>query len=129
MLVGPGKKIPAPTDLSKVAGFLEGIHRAQVVETGESVRVVRISGGEAVCAHGRGLKAQTRLYNINENTPPKPACPACFGYTDPDGACPDARRHEYDAVYAASVDVSRFNRKARRRLAARAVYLGRLLRG
>ena len=127
MLAGPGKKIPAPADLSKTAGFLEGIHRAEVLATGESVRVVRVSGGEAVCVHGKGLESQTRLYDTGKITVPRPACPVCFEYMDPDGVCPYAQRHEYDAVYAASVDVSRFNRKARRRLAAKAVYLGRLL--
>ena len=126
-IVGPGRKILVPTDLSKTAGFLEGTHRAQVVETGESVRVVRVSGGEAVCVHGKGLKSQTRLYDVDKITAPRPACPVCFGYTDPDGACPDARRHEYDMVCVASNDLARYNRKARRRLAARAVYLGRLL--
>ena len=126
-MIGPGKKIPAPADILKAAGFLEGVHRAQILKTGDSVRVVRVSGGEAVCRHGKGLEAQTRLYNINEITPPKPACPVCFEYMNPDGVCPYAQRHEYDAVYAASNDASRFNRKARRALARKVVGLGRLL--
>ena len=126
-LICPGKKIPAPTDVGRAAGFLEGVYRAQVVETGESVRVVRVSGGEAVCVHGKGLKSQTRLYDIDKITVPKPACPVCFKYTDPDGACPDVRRHEYDMLYAASKNVSLYNRKARRRLAALVVRAGRLL--
>jgi hypothetical protein len=117
------------TNISKTAGFLEGIHRAEVKATGETVRVVRVAGGEASCTHGWGLKSQIRLYDVINITAPRPACSVCFGYLDPDGACPDARRHEYDAVYAASNDAAHLNRKARRRLAAKAVHLGRLLRG
>lgn len=104
--------------------MLKGVHRAEVLKTGERVRVVRVHGGEAVCNH---MNNQTRLYDIDKITVPKPACPLCFGYLDPDGTCPDARRHEYDALYAAANDVSRFNRKTRRRLARRASGLGRLL--
>ena len=113
--------------MGKAAGILEGVYRAQVVKTGETVRVVRIAGGEASCTHGFGLKSQTRLYAIDDITVPKPACPICFGYLGPDGICSDIGRHEYDALYAASNDVSRFNRKARRALARKAVGLGRLL--
>jgi len=106
--------------------MLGGVHRAEVLKTGERVRVVRVHGGEAVCNHTNN---QTRLYNVDEITPPKPACPVCFGYLAPDGTCQLAKHHEYAAVYAASVAVSRYNRKARRRLAAKAAHLGRLLRG
>lgn len=128
-MIGPGKKLPAPADVPGAAGMLEGVHRAQVKATGERVQVVRVYRGEVVCIHGGGLRSQTRLYDIDKITPPRPACPVCFGYLDPDGACPDAKRHEYDALYAASEDATRFNRKTRRRLVAKAVHLGRLLRG
>lgn len=124
-MIGPGKKIPPPAGVSVAPpGMLEGVHRAEVLATGERVRVIRVHKYEAVCNH---MNNQTRLYNVRDITPPRPACPVCFKYLDPDGACPDARRHERDALYAAGVDATRFNRKARRALARRAKGLGRLL--
>lgn len=115
------------TDKDKVVGFLDGVHRAEVIATEESVRVVRVVGSEAVCIHGIGLKAQHRLHNVDKITTPKPACPVCFGYLGPDGVCSDAAGHELEAARFMATS-TRINRAGRREWATRAKYLERKMR-
>lgn len=115
-------------DKDKAADFLGDSYRAEVKATGDIVRVVRMDDGEVVCVYGGGTGARTRLHNIDEITPPRRACPACFEYLDVNGTCPHARRHEYDAAFAASNNVKYFNRAQRRRWAARAEHLKKRIR-